>query len=225
MSAEEERWHVRIAPGEVKVLTLEQIDDLFRLGMIDEDTLLRQEGSEQWLPLRVVAGLDDEEEAAPVAAPPVVQSAPPPVVRSAPPPPPPPIPPPSERAPFAPSPSFIPPAPVSVRSPSAAPPPPPPPRPSNPVPSFAPPPVAPMPAISVPPPLAAARGSRSEAWLIALAAVLGLVVVLYRNGVVAGLFASAGQAAAYEKLEASLGGPGSGTPRAVEALTVKSAKR
>ena len=40
-------------------------------------------------------------------------------------------------------------------------------------------------------------------------------VVLYRNGALVGVFASAGQAAAYEKLEALLGGPGSGTPRAV----------
>jgi hypothetical protein len=47
MSSEEDRWHVRFAPGEVKLLTLEQIDDLFRLDMIDADTLLRQDGTEQ----------------------------------------------------------------------------------------------------------------------------------------------------------------------------------
>src|SRR5689334_20218064 len=89
MSSDEERWHVRIAPGEVKLLTLEQIDDLFRLEMIDGETLLRQDGTDQWLPLRVVAGLDEEEAAPPSPAPaPVVRSAPPPpVVRSAPPPP------------------------------------------------------------------------------------------------------------------------------------------
>jgi hypothetical protein len=61
MSAEaEDLWHVRVAPDEVKILTLEQVDDLFRLEVIDEDTQLWQEGMDEWLPLRVIAGLDDE---------------------------------------------------------------------------------------------------------------------------------------------------------------------
>ncbi|MEP7053093.1 MAG: DUF4339 domain-containing protein [Pseudomonadota bacterium] len=54
-------WRVRIAPDEEKVLTLEQIDDLYRLEMIDENTLLWQEGMAEWLPLKVVAGLGEEE--------------------------------------------------------------------------------------------------------------------------------------------------------------------
>jgi hypothetical protein len=57
--------------------------------------------------------------------------------------------------------------------------------------------------------------------LIGLAALLGLLVVLQRNGALAALFASAGQAAAYERLESTLGGPGFGTPRAVDALVRK----
>jgi hypothetical protein len=224
MTDEEQRWHVRIAPGEVKVLTLEQVDDLFRLDMIDEDTLLRQDGTEQWLPLRVVAGLDEDEAPAPSAAP--APPPPPPPVRSAPPPPPPPIPPPSpsERAPFAPSPSFIPPAPVS-RAPT-----PPPPSlapavatslPSAPSPSVAPPALATFP-VAVAAPIAAQRPSRAEPALIGLAVLLGLLVTLYRNGALATLFASAGQSAAYGSLESSLGGPGFGTPRAVDALVAKS---
>jgi hypothetical protein len=48
-----------------------------------------------------------------------------------------------------------------------------------------------------------------------------LVVTLHRNGVLASLFASAGQAAAYERLETTLGGPGFGTPRAIDALVSK----
>jgi hypothetical protein len=44
---------------------------------------------------------------------------------------------------------------------------------------------------------------------------------LHRNGALAALLASAGQAAAYDSLEASLGGPGIGTPRAVDALVAK----
>jgi hypothetical protein len=58
-------------------------------------------------------------------------------------------------------------------------------------------------------------------FLIALAAVLGLLITLHRNGVLASLFASAGQAAAFERFETTLGGPGFGTPRAVEALVAK----
>jgi hypothetical protein len=51
--------------------------------------------------------------------------------------------------------------------------------------------------------------------------VLGLLITLHRNGVMASLFASAGQAAAYESLETTLGGPGFGTPRAIDALLAK----
>ncbi|HKY39273.1 MAG TPA: hypothetical protein VJN18_25220 [Polyangiaceae bacterium] len=269
MSAEEDRWHVRIAPGEVKLLTLEQVDDLYRLDVIDEDTLLRRDETMQWLPLRVVAGLDEEEEgAAPTAssasapsastlpplgsAPPPVRSAPPPPsapppVRSAPPPPPAPLPPPpereaserapSEQAPFVHSPSFVPPGP-SARRPSAPPmsftPPPPS---ARPVPNAAPPSVQPVPsapppslsspamaaAVPVPfaPPALAPRASRGEILLIGLAVLWGLLVTLNRHGALAALFASAGQGATYAGIEASLGGPSFGTPRAVDALVTR----
>jgi hypothetical protein len=214
--AEQERFHVRMAPGEVKLLTLDQIDDLFRLEVIDPDTLIRQEGTEQWLPLRVVAGLDDDDEsgvAASVAEP----------VRSVPPPPPAPLPPPprgslappsSATAPFSHSPSFAPPPVASGRpagfapSPSA----------SAPPPSFAPPfaPLIAPPAFAapVPPP----RANRVELLLLGVSALLGLLVALERNGALAALSVSAGQSTGYLKLEALLGGPGFGTPRAVEAL-------
>ena len=222
-SVADDRWHVRMAPGEVKVLTLEQIDDLFRLEMIDGDTLVRQDGTEQWLALRVVAGLDDPDEeaneqaaaapppapSAPPPPPPVRSAPPPPAVRSAPPPPPAPRPPPDTAAPFTHSPSFVPP-PATARSlpPSAAP-----------LPSAPPPPVVALPApLPFTPPAVPARASRVESLLIGLAVLLGLVLTLQRNGVVAALAASAGQSAAYTKLEAALGGPASGTPRAVEAL-------
>jgi hypothetical protein len=63
-----------------------------------------------------------------------------------------------------------------------------------------------------------ARANRTETVLIAVAALLGLMVALQRNGALAALFASAGQGAAYASLEAALGGPALGTPRAVDAL-------
>lgn len=326
-------WRVRIAPGEEKVLTLEQVDDLFRLEMIDENTLLWQEGMSEWLPLRVVAGLDESEDAAdaeeiraaapaalpvppsglaappsglppppaglsqppsrlpppPPAAlpaptksqtppavappapirrdtlmpgwtaaptplksepppppsarraatppPPVAQSAPPPPTRSAPPPP-----------PRPPTPSAAPPAFGSVHPPlGSAPPPlrsappalgsaPPPLRSAPPALGSAPPPLSNPP----PPPLEGglpvfpqatptgfarpappARGTRMESMLIGVVALVGLLVTLHRNGVIHSVLASAGAQNVSQSLEAALGGPGFGTPAAVEALVKK----
>ncbi len=65
-----DRWHVRLAPDEVKVLTLEQLDDLFRLEIIDGSTTVWQPGMDDWLPLSVVAGLDEAPASAEVQAPP-----------------------------------------------------------------------------------------------------------------------------------------------------------
>jgi hypothetical protein len=72
--ADDELWHVRISADEVKELTLEQIDDLYRLDVIDADTQLWQDGMDEWLPLRVVAGLD-EPEVVNVSIPPTVPPA------------------------------------------------------------------------------------------------------------------------------------------------------
>jgi len=55
--------------------------------------------------------------------------------------------------------------------------------------------------------------------LIGLAVLLGLLVTLHRNGALHALSASAG-----EGLEQALGGPGFGTPRAVDALVAKTPK-
>lgn len=71
--AAEDLWHVRLSHDEVKKLTLEQLDDLFRLDVISADTQVWQPGMDEWLPLSVVAGLgDDEPEAVsiPVSQPP-----------------------------------------------------------------------------------------------------------------------------------------------------------
>jgi hypothetical protein len=65
------------------------------------------------------------------------------------------------------------------------------------------------------------RASRAEFMLIGVAMIAGLGVSLHRNGAIQGALASAGQGAAYENLERSLGGPGFGTPRSVEVLVAK----
>jgi hypothetical protein len=100
--------------------------------------------------------------------------------------------------------------------------------PNPPAPSFAPPaPSFTPPALAVPayapfaPSLPSPRASRAELLLIGLAALLGLLVVLHRNGALAALLASPGRPSAYDGVEAALGGPGFGTPRAVDALVAK----
>ena len=60
-----------------------------------------------------------------------------------------------------------------------------------------------------------------ETVLIGVVALLGLLVTLHRNGVVHGLLASAGAQSTYASLESLLGGPGFGTPDAVDALVNK----
>ena len=99
----DDQWHVRVG-SEEKVLTLDQLDDLFRLEIIDGETKVWQPGMPEWLPLSVVAGMD--EPAAAAAAPPP----PPPALASS-------------EATFAPSPSGAasgPSSPNSTRSPASA---------------------------------------------------------------------------------------------------------
>jgi hypothetical protein len=55
---DEELWEVQMAPGDVKRMTLDQLDDAFRLGLIAGDTLIRELGQVDWLELSLVADLD-----------------------------------------------------------------------------------------------------------------------------------------------------------------------
>src|SRR3954452_9234697 len=55
----DEAWHVAVAPDEVKVVSLEQLDDLFRLSLVDSETQVWQTGMTEWQPLRVIAGLEE----------------------------------------------------------------------------------------------------------------------------------------------------------------------
>lgn len=61
-AGEKDLWHVLVAPGDTKVLSLDQLDDFFRLDVINGSTPVWQPGMKAWLPLSVVAGLDDEED-------------------------------------------------------------------------------------------------------------------------------------------------------------------
>jgi hypothetical protein len=210
-------WHVAVAPGDTKILSLEQLDDLFRLDIIDASTRIWQPGMNDWLPLSVVAGLD-------APAPP-----PPPSARRPVAPPPPPAP---QRTALHAVPSAPPPAPQrntayaqTVPVANAWPPM------STPSPSFAPasPSFAPAPIESFRPMVLSGRamsppksGGAAGRFVLVLALLAGTAVSLYRNGVVRQAALSAGQEAKYLQLETALGGPGFGTPRAIQVLSATS---
>jgi len=68
--ADDDKWHVEFEPNEVKIVSLEQLDDLFRLSIVDSETKVWQAGMSEWQPLRVIAGLDEQPAPQPKRAPP-----------------------------------------------------------------------------------------------------------------------------------------------------------
>lgn len=228
-------WYVAVAPGETKILSLEQLDDFFRLEIIDASTRVWQPGMTEWLPLSVVAGID---EPAPVRPPPPSMRAP---SRSAPPPasmrrPTAAAAAPAQRpAPVASLPAPRPaPAPTTTMRPAAAPH-------LTAVPSSGPWPVAataapfsaapapapiesfrPLVVSQRPVPMPAQGGGWAGRFVMAIAVLAGTGLTLYRNDMLRQLAVSAGQERTYLRMEAALGGPGFGTPRAVESLTASS---
>ena len=69
-----EIWHVKLGNGEARSGSLDQLDEAFQAGLINEQTLVRQEGTEQWITLAQAAGLEDVP--APVAPPAMNSTAP-----------------------------------------------------------------------------------------------------------------------------------------------------
>lgn len=64
-------WQVQLASGQVCRMTLELLDDAFQDGLINEATLVMQDGTTDWVTLRDLLGLDSEGEGssdAPVSA-------------------------------------------------------------------------------------------------------------------------------------------------------------
>jgi hypothetical protein len=68
----EESWFVAFGPNDVRTLSLEQLDDAYRLDVINEETLVCSTTMNNWVPLGVVVG-SDAAEPQPVAQPAVVQ--------------------------------------------------------------------------------------------------------------------------------------------------------
>jgi GYF domain 2 len=221
---EDDKWHVAFAPGEVKVVSLEQLDDLFRLSIVDAETKVWQNGMAEWQPLRVIADLDDQPAPEPKRAypkPPSPRSAPPPPQRSAPPPPRlqsvaasssvrPATPPPRPQS-VAPAPRSVAPAPRYAEPIALA----------STQPAFSPP-FAVQPIASVRPlivstrPSVVQRGGGFGRVLIGLSLLASIAVSLYRNGVLHDAAQSLHQEALFGRLEGALGGPSFGTLAAVE---------
>jgi len=59
----EESWQVQVAQGDVRTLSLEQLDDFYRLSIIDDETQVWNPGMVRWASLGSVLGLDAEPEA------------------------------------------------------------------------------------------------------------------------------------------------------------------
>ncbi len=77
MTQTDERWYVQFDSKEVRLMTLEELDQAFEGGAIHENTYLIRVGETEWQTLRDVAGLseDDEPEAVPEPAPAPVAAA------------------------------------------------------------------------------------------------------------------------------------------------------
>jgi hypothetical protein len=204
---EEDKWHVALAPGEVKVVSLEQLDDLFRLSIVDAETKVWQNGMSAWQPLGVIAGIDDAGEAKRAhPKPPAPRSAPPP---------PRPAPAANSARPAAPvyaeplQPSRVYAEPrllAPVRS-------------VAPVTSLAP--VASVRPLTVTrPPRSASKGGGFGRFLVGSALLAGVSITLYRNGVVHDAARAMHREALYGRLEAALGGPSFGTLLAVEQSSI-----
>jgi hypothetical protein len=77
-----EFWHVRLPNGSVCTMTLDDLDDAFQNGKIDERTYVLKQGDTAWATLGALLGIDDAPAAPSVTPPPVVVapiSYPPPV--------------------------------------------------------------------------------------------------------------------------------------------------
>jgi hypothetical protein len=60
--ADNEIWHVLIASDDMKRMNVEQLDDAFRLSLVDASTMVWKAGMNTWQSLGAVAGIDDEPE-------------------------------------------------------------------------------------------------------------------------------------------------------------------
>jgi len=60
-SASEDVWFVAVSSDDIKQMSVDQLDEAFRLGLISAQTAVWTEGMEAWAPLGEVADLDSDE--------------------------------------------------------------------------------------------------------------------------------------------------------------------
>ncbi|HYJ09174.1 MAG TPA: GYF domain-containing protein, partial [Polyangiaceae bacterium] len=60
--ADQEIWHVLLARDDLKRMNVDQLDDAFRLDIVDASTLVWKQGMDTWRSLGSIAGIDDEPE-------------------------------------------------------------------------------------------------------------------------------------------------------------------
>jgi hypothetical protein len=59
MSVDGNLWYVKLADGDVERVTLDQLDEAFQGGQIDENSMVLAAGSDQWMRLADLLGLAD----------------------------------------------------------------------------------------------------------------------------------------------------------------------
>jgi len=69
MSGDENLWYVKTADGDVHRVTLDQLDEAFQAGRIDENVMVLAAGAQKWSKLSDLAGLDEPAAPVPVPAP------------------------------------------------------------------------------------------------------------------------------------------------------------
>lgn len=65
MTTNEELWRVQLGTGELRVMTIDVLDEAFDAGIIDGSTLVLAPGASNWARLADVAGLEDAGAAGP----------------------------------------------------------------------------------------------------------------------------------------------------------------
>jgi hypothetical protein len=67
-SASEDVWFVAVSSDDIKQMTIDQLDEAFRLGVITAQTAVWTEGMEAWAPLGEVADLDGDDSSGEIEA-------------------------------------------------------------------------------------------------------------------------------------------------------------
>src|SRR5690606_588779 len=58
----DDQWMVAIAPGNVQMMSVDQLDAAYQGGQINDHTMVWTQGMDAWLPLAQVIGGDEDEE-------------------------------------------------------------------------------------------------------------------------------------------------------------------